>query len=524
MEALAKSDDARDSERVLILAPYGRDAEVAARILLDAGVDAFVCGSAEELCAQIRAGAGAMVAAIESLREAAVRLVATCLDEQPSWSEVPLIIFAATGAGGATPPLEPLDQRAHITVLDRPVAKKTLVSAVRSALRSRQRQYELRDVLEALERRIQERDRFLAILGHELRNPLGAILLASQMADEDDRKGLDRQHAEIIERQARHLSHLVNDLLDLSRITAGKIVLQRSTIDLAAAVEQCLKTIRDSSALQDHHLELRSELQAAPVFADPVRLEQIISNLLSNAIKYTPSGGWIEVKVFRRGKLAALSVRDSGVGIASERLGSIFGLFAQAENAIGRAQGGMGIGLSLVKNLVELHGGQVNAISPGVGRGSEFDVTLPIATGSWIASGRRADAADRAVNARSVLIIEDNDDVRTLLELRLRKAGHHVTSAPDGERGLLHVAEARPDIAIVDLGLPGIDGHEVARRIRQLCRDDIYLVALSGFGQPEDKRRAAEAGFDEHLTKPVDGNDLEALFVRADSVTERDAE
>jgi signal transduction histidine kinase/ActR/RegA family two-component response regulator len=522
MEALPADDEAaRESERVLLLTPHGRDGEVAAKVLTGAGLETVLCSSMEEVCEEIGLGAGAVLIAVEALGRQAMRTLVECLDEQASWSELPLILFAAPQSDRATPPIDPIDQRAHITILDRPLRTKTLISATRSALRSRRRQYQLRDVMEALENRVQERDKFLAILGHELRNPLGAILLASQMVD-DGADGLDLEHVALIERQARHLTHLVDDLLELSRITAGKIVLQRTAVNLGDAVEQSLTTMQES--IQNQHHTVTTNLEAVPVDADPVRLEQIISNLLSNAVKYTPPGGRIAIAVGRRDNNAELRVTDNGVGIAPERLNSIFGLFTQAENAIGRAQGGMGIGLSLVKNLVELHGGRVHAESGGVGQGSSFIVELPLANQVHRrrSVSQPAPAAVPISRPRRIVVVEDNADVRTLLQLRLRRFGHQVEVAEDGETGLQRITSNHPEVAILDIGLPGIDGYELASRVREALGDDIYLVALSGFGQPEDKRRARDAGFDEHLTKPVDVKALEELLQRVPDAGEEE--
>jgi signal transduction histidine kinase/CheY-like chemotaxis protein len=500
-----------DSERILILTPQGRDGEVACRILERSGMQCVVCNDVQELCREIPRGAGAVLVGTEALPRRAIRQLSDVLERQPSWSELPILIFALPGPDRVMPAFGPLEDR-HFTTLDRPIGVKALISAVRTALRWRRRQYEVRNLMEALESRVHERDKFLAILGHELRNPLGAILLASQMVDDDHR--LDGDHAALIERQSRHLTRLVDDLLDLSRVTAGKIVLQRRTVDINDVVDQTLATLRESMPSMDLRVEWR---RSAPLYisADPVRLEQIVSNIVTNSMKYTPSGGEIVVTVSRAGDAALLRVKDSGVGIAPERLGQIFGLFTQAENAIGRAQGGMGIGLSLVRNLVELHGGSVDAKSEGVGKGSEFVVSLPIASAKiGEAPTIPQESVAEPPSARRVVIIEDNPDIRTLLQLKLRRLGHDVEAVGDGERGIERIENLRPDLALVDIGLPGLDGYEVAQQVRERIGNDVFLVALSGFGLPEDKKRALEAGFDEHLTKPADVKDLEQLLAR----------
>jgi CheY-like chemotaxis protein len=253
------------------------------------------------------------------------------------------------------------------------------------------------------------------------------------------------------------------------------------------------------------------------VDGDPVRLEQIVVNLLTNAVKYTLPGGRADIVVEEAAGGASLRVVDTGVGIDAARIDHIFGLFMQAENAIGRARGGMGIGLSLVRSLVELHEGTVKVASAGIGQGSSFTVTLPLARldPRPVNESEPAAVSDAVAKSQlSILIVEDNSDVRTLMEKKLRKLGHLVEGFRDGEDGAAAIASQLPELALIDLGLPGIDGYEVANRVREASGHHVYLVALSGFGQPEDKRRALEAGFDEHITKPADVRTLNDLLGR----------
>jgi CheY-like chemotaxis protein len=328
---------------------------------------------------------------------------------------------------------------------------------------------------------------------------------------------LDSDHAELIERQSKHLTRIVNDLLDLSRLVSGKIVLKRQVIDFRDAVRQSIETVRAAAARQKVTVEVKPSNTPLPVDVDPVRADQIITNVLTNAIKYTPEGGHVVVRLEQDGERASMHVMDDGVGIAPDRISTIFELFAQAENAIGRAQGGMGIGLALVRNLLELHGGSITAKSDGVGKGSEFVVSFPIA------APREADATPESRMAvvgsndgqpRRIVIVEDNADVRELLRLKLRRLGHTVDAVADGHAGVSAIVDGRPDLALVDIGLPGLDGYAVATQVRQSLGPGIVLVAVSGFGQPEDKRRAMEAGFDEHITKPADVTDIENLLAR----------
>jgi signal transduction histidine kinase/ActR/RegA family two-component response regulator len=502
------------SDLLLVVAPIGRDAELMVARLGAAGLHATGCNDIHEVCGRLEDGVGALVLTEEALSPAAIAELTATLREQPPWSEIPVVIL--TGAPSLDVKqrsFEELRRRTNVTLVDRPVRITTLISSVQSALRARQRQYEVRDLMRQLEDRIQERDRFLAVLGHELRNPLAAILLASQMTDADGK--LDGEHARLIERQSQHLSRLVNDLLDLSRVAAGKIVLKREVIDLREVVAQSIRAVKPGA--EKHGLDIIVSQPEDPVTvdADPIRIDQIITNLLTNAIKYTPDGGHITLTIGTDTEDAFLNVSDDGVGIAPERIGGIFELFAQAENAIGRAQGGMGIGLALVRNLVHLHDGRVEARSEGLGKGSSFEVRFPLASaapGRAVATG--VQSGDSPLGARRIVIVEDNKDIRDLLGLKLRRLGHTVEAAGDGEEGLRLLLAAQPDLALVDLGLPGIDGYEVARETRQKLGTDIVLVAVSGFGQPEDKRRAIESGFDEHITKPADVREIENILHR----------
>ena len=501
---------------VLIAAPIGRDADLMCRQLRSAGIRCETCSDVADLCAHIASGVAAVIATEEALPPESLHELAKVVTDQPPWSEIPLIILTSSPSfEQKARSFDMLARRTNVTLIDRPVRIKSLISAALSAIRARQRQYDVRDLMQQLEDRIHERDRFLAVLGHELRNPLGAILLAAQMTDSDGR--LDGEHAKLIERQSRHLTRLVNDLLDLSRVAAGKITLKKKITDLREIAAQSIEVVRPAAERQQVSLEVRNCEQPILVDADGIRVDQILTNILTNAIKYTPEGGHVTLELKPDGGDGVLEVVDDGVGIAPDRIGNIFELFAQAENAIGRAQGGMGIGLALVRNLVELHGGSVHAASDGVGKGSRFTVRLPLATEAQMAAPAEAHPG-MVVTAedltRSIVIVEDNKDVRDLLRLRLKKLGHQVHEAPDGEEGLRVVLRERPDLALVDLGLPGLDGFEVAKGVRAELGQNVVLVAVSGFGQPEDKRRALEAGFDEHITKPADVKDIENILRR----------
>jgi signal transduction histidine kinase/CheY-like chemotaxis protein len=506
------------SAPVVICAPVRRDIELLSKLLESAGLRSDDCPDPKTLAQRLRNDALALLITEEALVPAIVRALRSFVDDQPFWSDFPIIVFAGPDSDTRyIGRLDDLGTRANITLVDRPVRMKSVVSIMRSVARARTRQFEIRDLLAKLEDRIAERDRFLAILGHELRNPLAAIVLAAQMVDPSTGT-LEAEYAERIDRQAQHLSSLVDDLLDLSRITTGKIVLKRTVFDLTNLVEECVKSMQADAARRKIGLTFRGAPEPLVIHADELRVEQIISNLLTNALKYTRQNGEVEVRTERRGQQAALVVADSGVGIARERLDTIFELFSQAENAIGRAQGGMGIGLNLVRTLVTMHGGSAEVQSDGIDRGSTFTAFLPLSSESTLALPRSARATAEGevsvIPSRRIVIVDDNADIRDLLQIKLKKLGHAVETAPDGHAGLRCIDEKRPDIAIIDIGMPGMDGYELAKRVRQQLADGILLIALTGFGQADDRERAAAAGFDEHLTKPIRVEELQQIFMR----------
>ena len=356
------------------------------------------------------------------------------------------------------------------------------------------------------------KDEFLAMLGHELRNPVGAISNAASLLD-NPRIGPEQavRARGVITRQVSHLARLMDDLLDAGRAVMGKIVLRPQPLDLAAVAMQSLATLKATGRLGGHRVE--QELKAAWVSADPIRLDQVIGNLVVNAVKYTPEGGLIRVSVGREGGEAVLRVTDNGIGIEPSLAARVFDLFVQGDRLLDRSQGGLGIGLTLVRRLSELHGGIAEVSSAGTGRGSEFTVRLPAIEPAAQANAVRADVK---ANARHILVIEDSPDARDMLRMLLDIQGHTVETASDGATGVEKALALQPQIALVDVGLPHMDGYEVARRIRaHPGLRQPYLVALTGYGTPEDRQRALDAGFDAHVAKPVDNETLASLLSRA---------
>jgi signal transduction histidine kinase len=383
---------------------------------------------------------------------------------------------------------------------------------------------------EMLKEADRRKDEFLAILAHELRNPLAPIRNAAHIleflmpAEEQLRRPL-----EVIHRQTRQLARLVDDLLDVSRITRGKINLDKQTLELATVVAQAVETSRPLLEARRHRFDIHLPAEPVYVEADPTRLAQVFSNLLNNAAKYTEEGGHVSLTVEQQSASGDASaprevlvrIRDSGMGIPAEMLRRIFEPFTQVEHTLDRAQGGLGIGLTLVRRLTELHGGTVQASSEGPGRGSEFVIRLPTASPPAPRAG--ADSSNGVVQKPSsrwrILIVDDNRDSADSLAMLLHMLGHEVRTAYDGESGLDAAREFAPNIVLLDIGLPRLTGLEAARRLRHdLGLRDALLIAMTGYGQEEDKRRSHEAGFNEHLVKPVDIWELQALLERCGSV------
>jgi PAS domain S-box-containing protein len=355
------------------------------------------------------------------------------------------------------------------------------------------------------------KDEFIAMLAHELRNPLAPIRNAVKLLrDAGQADPVRAWSRDVIERQMDQLTRLVDDLLDVSRITRGKIQLQIEPVDLWAVVAAAVETSRPRIDAKRHRLELRLPSRPVRLAGDSVRLTQVVSNLLNNAAKFQDEGGFISVRAGIEDGDAVIRVRDEGAGIAPEMIGEVFELFAQAERTMDRAEGGLGIGLSLVKNLVEMHGGRVGVKSAGRGRGSEFTVHLPVLATHDEVEGDEEERPTRPQLGAGmrVLVVDDNRDAADSLTMLLELRGFKAFVCHDGHAALALALELQPDVVVLDLGLPGVDGFEVCRRLREAGLTKTCIVAVTGFGQDEDRRRSHAAGFDAHMVKPVDPDDL----------------
>lgn len=507
-------------DRVVLLAPTRRDGTTTASLFGQADIAVTVCATFDEVLAELTEGSAVVIVPEETLTPANSGRLARIVQEQAPWSDLPILVLAYAGATSPTMD-EAMRTLGNVTVLERPLRVPTLMSAVRTAIRARRRQYELRDYLaermrteQALQRADERKDAFLATLGHELRNPLAPLvsgmhlLRMGKLDDEATARILT-----LMERQVMHVVRLVDDLLEVSRITRGLMEVRRHPLDLVSIVRGAVEACQPEVAAAGHELRTSITTDRIPVSGDPVRLTQIFANLLTNAVKYTSTGGVIHVTVSRTGDWATVSVRDNGIGIPRAHLTSIFEMFTQVDRSSRRAQGGLGIGLTLVRTLVEMHGGRVEARSDGPNMGSEFIVELPVLREDVAESG--APATLRQLPEQRVLIVDDNHDAADTMGALLEALGATVSVVHSGREALEALAHFGPDTMLVDIGMPEMDGYELARRVRAGSKHrGPLLIALTGWGQDDDYDRSRDAGFDHHLVKPPDIEKLHDLLMR----------
>jgi signal transduction histidine kinase/ActR/RegA family two-component response regulator len=373
--------------------------------------------------------------------------------------------------------------------------------------------------LERAEEASHRKDEFLAMLGHELRNPLAAILNSTRVLRADASTDRARLSVDVVTRQAQDLTRMVDGLLDMSRITQGKLELQSQPLELAPVLADAVETARLQIERRRHQVSLDVPPETIWLHADRLRLTQIVANLIDNAVKYTPEPGHIWVSAARTDDRVSVTVRDTGIGIPPEQLRGIFDLFKQLDRAPEHPGAGIGLGLALVRSLAGMHGGTVEATSDGPGQGSQFTLRLPVWLGSLPADPPETPVASDVVETpRRILVVEDNDDVAQSLSMTLALDGHSVAVARDGRAALQALQAFQPDVVLLDVGLPDMNGYEVARQIRAADNGSHpTIITLSGYGQPEDRRQSDQAGCDDHLVKPVDPDALRDLFRRASS-------
>ncbi len=378
------------------------------------------------------------------------------------------------------------------------------LATLRDITQRKHREVEIREA-------VRRRDQFLAMLSHELRNPLAAISNAAAVLHQQQGEALESARARsIIRRECSQMARLLDDLLDVCRISRGKTELRKEPLDLNRIAQEAGQIIKPM--IENNQIDFQIDLSAEPLYvdADPVRLQQVFVNLLNNAIKYTQPGGAVWLSTSRAEGETLVRVADTGMGIPREWLEHIFDPFVQGNVSLDRSDAGLGIGLSLVRSLVELHGGSVKAISAGRGKGSEFVVRLPACEAPQPRRCKRKRAT--AVREMHILVVEDNANAREMLKALLELDGHEVATAPDGGKGLEMLEFQPPELALIDIGLPVLDGYELAKQVRANPKcDDVFLVALTGYGQPGDRKRALDAGFDAHLVKPLNPGELNRL-------------
>jgi len=543
---MTNTDDKARDERVLLLTPTGRDADLTGRYLSAAGIPVEACAGMEELCEKFLEGAGGALIAEEALTDESRRCLLGTLVEQPAWSDFPLVVLTtgAEAANGDAGAVRSLGDAANVTLVERPTRVITVLSAVRSALRARRRQYEVRAHLLAEQRAQEERARlleeavaaraeaeavnrtkdiFLATLSHELRTPLTAILGWARMLHDRDMDAETSRHGlDVIERNAQAQYQLIRDLLDVSRIISGKLQLNTRRVGLAPIVEAALDSVRQAADAKAIRLGAEYDDETDLVMGDPDRLQQVVWNLLSNAIKFTPKGGEVGVRVGRDGSDVRVRVSDTGQGIAPEFLPHVFERFRQQDGSTTREHGGLGLGLAIVRHIVEQHGGSVSAESGGEQRGATFTINLPVAAVKASKGGRGTsgplpsqsspgDDSARLGGVR-VLVVDDQADARELLAMVLSRAGAQVSTAASAAEALELLGREEPDVLVSDVGMPAEDGYALIGRVRDLTAARVPSVALTAYASEDDRRRALAAGFDAHLPKPVEPAELVSVI------------
>ncbi|MGV3486666.1 MAG: hybrid sensor histidine kinase/response regulator [Planctomycetaceae bacterium] len=492
-----------NDQRVLILAS-GRDGTLTSDILARGGMCSIVCHDDRCLRSELAKGAGALVCAEESLTEAARQQLKAALDSQPPWSDLPILVVAANG--DLQDRLASLAQFRSVSVLSRPMAIDTLITAVQSALQARKRQYEVRDLLLERELAGRRKDDFLAMLAHELRNPLAPIRYSVQiLGSECDRRNLRvAQAITLVERQVAHMSHLIEDLLRVSRLTAGAVTLKLARLDLAKLAQDVAESHVGVARSKGLFLNFSAPSQPLWVDGDAVRLTQVLENLIDNSEKFSTPGGRITVGARAANEHAEVWVSDEGEGFDPQILGQLFETFTQADRSLDRSKGGLGLGLSIVHGLMQLHEGHVSAISEGPGKGATFTIRLPLAAIPTQASTPGTSGTSPGGNkVLKVLIVEDNHDSAESLRMMLKLYGHTVEVAYSGPEGIAAAMRFAPDVMLCDIGLPGMNGLQVAQAIRSQPQRPGRMVAVTGYGGAEDRIAAMAAGFDAHLVKPV---------------------
>jgi signal transduction histidine kinase/ActR/RegA family two-component response regulator len=522
------AEDSEAARRVLVFAPVGRDAGLTHEFLNRASIPNSICESVAELCDVFeRAGGGALLLTEEALDDPAFPQVAALLNGQPPWSDVPVLLFAgSSGADMTLRTIRSIESLRNVTLFERPIRLAAVLTAIRAALRGRARQYEVRDLLIELrearagaEAANRLKDEFLATLSHELRTPLNAILgWTSMLTRGQIEPGRMPRVFEALDRNAQSQAQLIADVLDVSRIITGKLQLQLDTVDMCDLVAQATDSVRAAAAGKDIQLSIE-ETPHCVVRGDAGRLQQVVWNLLSNAIKFTPSGGSIRISVTRTDGQVSVSVADTGAGIAPEFLPHVFDRFRQADQTSTRVHGGLGLGLSIVRHLVELHGGTVAVSSGGQGQGACFSVRLRAedrgVTDVPVFSPP-SPGPDVSLAGRTILVVDDDASTREVVAAALERGGAQVRVAASAAEGWTALHDRTPDVLIADLAMPLEDGFSLMRRVRNDAAFGRQLpaIALSAFADARSEQSARAAGFSAFLAKPARPEALLGLIGR----------
>lgn len=492
-------------QTILIYAPAGQDAALAGSVLAGSAIASHACRSAGELAEQLALGAGGVLTVDEALHAGVYSVLDAYARQQPDWSDLPIILLTHAGLD-SLPLRQAIATLGNLTLLERPVHILTLITSAHAMLRARQRQYQVRETQK-------RKDEFLASLGHELRNPLApiksSVALLKHLFPASEQVG---KVSDVIERQVTHLTRLVDDLLDVARISSGKVLLQRKDFELQQVFDHVSELCQPAASKR--HIRITRDLpsHAVTLHADYARVVQIFANIVSNAVKFTPDGGHIHITARQAQGQLQVVIEDNGIGIEPDAIARIFSMFEQGRTVAGEMTSGLGIGLSLARQFAELHGGSIDARSDGPGRGSRFIVTLP-ASASDIPDATGSDAPADAHHPLQVLVVDDNRDAADTLQSLFQLEGYAAKVAYGGAQALAAVNMAWPQLVVMDLGMPDMDGYEAARQIRQRAQGrEVLLIALTGWGQGEARARTEQAGFDHHLTKPVDFDAIAALL------------
>ncbi|HEY0462137.1 MAG TPA: ATP-binding protein [Pyrinomonadaceae bacterium] len=518
-----KQNNEGAENRVLVFMPTGRDAALVCLTLESAGISAETCPDAKTLESEIAAGAGAILLAEEGVQNGTLEHLIESFNRQPVWSDLPVVLFAGS-LHNSEKLLSTIGARLNATIVERPIRVAILISAVRGALRARQKQYQTRDLLYQLEESDRQKDLFLATLSHELRTPLNSILGWIQLLRDGKPGTVNARHGlEVIERNAKAQSELISDILFVSRIITGKLSLNPKPIDLIPVVKEAVEVVQPSIESKNIRLTVSFDPCIKQIKGDRDRLKQVFWNILSNAAKFTPQDGRIDVYgVVNDAHEVEIEFRDSGVGIEPEFLPHIFERFSQADSTYTRKVGGLGLGLAIVRHLVELHGGSVSVTSEGANRGTSFTVKLPVWSDERAAvnaNGNSKSAAQAPKNNEPppgirLLLVEDNEDSREMLTVLFAQFDLQITAVASASEALKAMEENRFDVLISDIGMPDEDGYALIRKVRQLAPEKggrIPAIALTGYASLQDRDRALTAGYQEHLSKPVDVDELLTL-------------